>query len=454
MSDVGKLICDGAAAVAGAIRRGDVSCENVVEQCLSRISEKDSEINALMHVDADGAIRRARELDGEETGLRGPLFGVPIVLKDNIDVAAMPATAGIKAYAKNIPGRDAPLVANLRKGGAIILGKTTLHEGALGATNDNPFSGRTHNPLRHGYTPGGSSGGSAAAVAAGFAPLAIGSDTLGSVRVPAAYCGICGLKPTNGALSNVGMAPLADHLDTAGPMAPSIEDLRLAMLSLCQNDTPNAQTSSTSMWPTQNWLAPPRQDLKGVTIAVVTNFDSFDIEDEIVQVYTGMMRHASELGARLVKFDFELFDFGSIRRAGFIHAQKGAVEYHGARMKADPDGFSGNFHRAGEFIEKLEQSRLAKADVTIKTAVDLINKTFSRVNLIALPTTPQTAFDFADRVPDNQADLTALANLHGGPAASLPAGRVSGLPVGVQLMAQRHEDARLLQCASALEASL
>ncbi len=449
MSELKQLVADGAAAVAGAIARREVSCVEVMEQCLGAIDKNEATVNAMMHVDADGARREAKKLDQQSTRYRGPLFGVPVVVKDNIDVAGLPATAGIRSYEKNVPSIDAPVITNLRKGDAIILGKTTLHEGALGATNDNPFSGRTHNPLRPGFTPGGSSGGSAAAVVAGYAPLAIGSDTLGSVRVPSAYCGIAGLKPTNGALSINGMTPLAEHLDTAGPMARCVDDLVLAMRSLCRNDEPSQHDT-----PTQNWIAPLRKDLRDVTIAVVTDFGQFEIDDGVASQYIHAISLATELGARLISFDFGAFDFGKIRRAGFIHAQLGAIKFHGARIASDPDGFSGVFHRAQEFVSAMDETKLADANATIATAVGLIDSAFAQADLIALPTTPQTAFSFDARVPDNQADLTALSNLHGSPALSLPAGVANGLPVGVQLMARRHEDARLLQMASALASSL
>jgi len=453
-TDVHALIRKGAAAVAAAIAKGDVSCREATQACLDTIQSTEDSINAMMHVDAEGALASASALDRQNSQLRSPLFGVPVILKDNIDVAGMPATAGIKAYADRVPTEDSPVAANLRRGGAIILGKATLHEGAMGATNDNPFSGRTHHPLKHEFTPGGSSGGSAAAVLAGYAPLAIGSDTLGSVRVPSAYCGLCGLKPSNGNLSIAGMIPLAPELDTAGPIARTVDDLILAMRALDRTVDDKSRFERT-----RNWGAPVRDNLSGLTVAVVTSFDGFDIDAGIVEHYFKSLGVMVDLGARLVTFDLGKLDLGKIRRAGFIHAQLGAVSYHRSAMKADPDGFSGAFHRAAQFVENLDPEREARANATIDDAVGVIEQTFSSADLIALPTTPQTAFSFDQPVPDNQADLTALANLHGCPAVSIPLAMIDvdtdvQLPAGLQLMTRRFDDARLLQSAGAVERAL
>jgi len=210
---------------------GTCSVVEYIEKTLEEIRVENTELNAFTHIAGQAAIDQAEQLDAQryDTQPIAPLFGVPIAVKDNIDVRGMPTTAGISAYRNRIAFSNAEVVRKLSEAGAIIVGKTNLPEGALGANTDNELFGATDHPSRRGYSVGGSSGGSACAVARRLVPVALGTDTLGSVRIPSAYCGVVGLKPSNGLVSLRGSVPLHTSFDTIGPIASTCEDLRLIL---------------------------------------------------------------------------------------------------------------------------------------------------------------------------------------------------------------------------------
>lgn len=436
---IGKLVAEGVSACRAAIQAGELSATALCETCIDLIANRNGDINAFMQVDAEHALAAARAFD--ESGHQDKLVlgGIPIALKDNIDVAGLPTTAGIRAYENDVATDDAPLVSRLRQAGAVILGKTTLHEGALGATNDNAFSGRTHNPARHDYTPGGSSGGSAAAVAAGMVPLAIGTDTLGSVRVPSAYCGIAGIKPTHGLISNKGVVPLDTTLDSAGPMAPTIDDLELALGAF---DDGAANT--------------PRQtdQTRPVTLGVPVDLDDFDIEATVREGFDAVTESARLNKIYFAPFRLADFDLPRIRRAGFVLAQRGAIDYHRARLDQQPGQFSEVFHRAREFVdERLDTTRLEEARSLIESTRAQLLDLLGQCGAFVLPTTPQCAFAFDSVPPANQADFTALANICGGPSLSFPV-PATDLPVGAQITSLPGSDRKLLALGRTLEQRL
>ena len=226
------------AAITGGYAIGAERPTAVAEAALAQIAARDPVIRAFTHVDAEGA--RAAALASEHRWRAerplSALDGVPVAVKDNIAVAGLPLTAGMEHRRGLFASADAEVVARLRAAGAVIIGMTNMHEAALGSTTDNRFYGRTDNPAAPGHTPGGSSGGTAAAVTAGFVPLGIGTDTLGSVRLPAAYCGVAALKPTPGLLPKAGLIDLSWSLDTIGPIAASIDDLATVMLAIAGPD--------------------------------------------------------------------------------------------------------------------------------------------------------------------------------------------------------------------------
>ena len=233
MLDTGSFP-QGVAALSRELQLGRISAVEATQYYLARIDALDDRLNSFITVAAEQALAQAAIADTRRAnGKRlGPLDGIPIALKDNIDLVDMPTTAGVAARRQHKAPADAAVTANLRDAGVVFLGKTNMHEAALGATTDNPSFGRCHNPHRYNYTPGGSSGGSAAAVTAGLCAAALGTDTLGSVRIPASYCGNFGYKPSDGLVSKRGIVPLSWTLDQVGLLAPRAEDLWLMLMAM------------------------------------------------------------------------------------------------------------------------------------------------------------------------------------------------------------------------------
>ncbi|MEK7861507.1 MAG: amidase, partial [Chloroflexota bacterium] len=233
MSDLASLTLEEAAS---RVRARAVSSEELIRACLERIERFEPQLNALITLTAELALERARAIDRAEPDAAAPLRGVPVILKDLFDTAAVRTTAGSKILADRVPDRDAAAVERLRAAGAVILGKANMHEWAFGVTNQNPHFGPTRNPWDPSRIPGGSSGGSAAALAAGYCYGSLGSDTGGSIRIPASLCGIVGLKPTYGRVSLRGVIPLSWTLDHAGPMARTVRDVAILYAAIAGHD--------------------------------------------------------------------------------------------------------------------------------------------------------------------------------------------------------------------------
>jgi aspartyl-tRNA(Asn)/glutamyl-tRNA(Gln) amidotransferase subunit A len=301
---------------------------------------------------------------GGEPGLR-------LAVKDNIDVGGMPAAGGMEPYRGRIAQRDAPCVARLKAAGYTVVGKTLMDEAAFGALGDNPWFGRCHNPHRHGYTCGGSSAGSAAAVAAGLADVALGTDTLGSVRIPASYCGVVGYLPGRGVIDGTGVMPLMPEYDRVGILAPTVADAaRVACVS-------------------------PRS------------------------------------GARVGRLPATI-DLAALRRAALLLVEIEAARIHAALLD-DPDSkISPPLRAALQFGRDAAPARVEKAQARIAAARRSLEDTFRHCDVIVLPATPGPAFPFDQPPPESQADYTVLANIAGLAAISVPGKTVDGLPVGVQ----------------------
>ncbi|MFN8557839.1 MAG: amidase [Dehalococcoidia bacterium] len=239
---------------AAQVRTGQVSPVDLVRAMLDRIERLDGTLTSFITVTAEAALAEAQRAEAQAAlgGALGPLHGVPIALKDLFDTAGVRTTGGSKILADRVPDADAGVVARLRMAGAIVLGKLNMHEFAFGVTTDNPHFGRCNNPWNVGHTPGGSSGGSGAAVAAALCYASLGSDTGGSIRIPASYCGIVGLKPTYGRVGRGGVLPLAWSLDNAGPMAKTVRDTALLMNVIAGYDDRDPASANT---PVPDYLA-------------------------------------------------------------------------------------------------------------------------------------------------------------------------------------------------------
>ena len=415
-----------------------LSSEDLVSAYLSQIDQHNKKINAVIHVDQTGAARAAFDSDqrrGKKQNF-GALDGIPIVVKDNIDVAGLPTTNGLGQSV--VAERDAHVVTQLKAHGVIILGKANMDEGALSALSDNPHHGRVQNPLADGFTPGGSSGGSAAAVASNFCAAALGTDTLGSVRLPAAYCGLVGLKPSLGAISNLGIRVLGQSLDCTGPITRTVADSKMVMQCLL----PSAPTQTTSLADPVRWSHLSEIDEALLTPAVASAY-----QQALSQIQQWQpMSHIAELPD---------WNPGAARRAALLLIEHEAAERWVFDLSHHRHAFSEPLIKMLEFGRNASTHQLDKARVAVNKASQAVRNALTTIDLIVAPTTPQNAFRFDERSPANQADFTALANFAGCPSISIPCPVPTGvLPVGLQLISRPGTDHWLIEIAGIIENQL
>ena len=355
----------------------------------------------------------------------GRLAGVTVGVKANIAVRGLPWTAGMTLHRDRLADRDAATVAALREAGAAILGTLNMEEAALGAKTDNPFFGATQNPHRIGFTPGGSSGGSGAAVAAGLCDIALGTDTMGSVRIPASYCGVYGFKPAQSAVSQDGLELAEATLDVIGPLARSLDMLELAGRLI--GDFGEAALPGRPV------------SLEGLA-GVECTADVLACFERACAVL--------DMGPAVALEDAP----SRIRYAGFIAT---AQALHAALTDAPADALSPTLTRLIAYGPlRKPDDRAADAAVLARTA-ERLNAIVTHNGPIVLPTVPQPAFDHAEPAPANQADFTCLANVANLPAITLPAGTAAnGMPIGIQLIGPRGAEAGLFALARQLDAHL
>jgi len=409
------------------------SARELIEASLERIAQR-RELNCFISVLADRARADAKDADRRRAQGRslGPLDGVPIAVKDNIDVAGSPATAGMATRRGRVPPQDAFCVAKLRAQGAIIIGKTNLHEAALGATSDNPHYGRCFNPHGSSRTPGGSSGGSAAAVAAGLVPGALGTDTMGSIRIPASYCGAVGLKPTYGLVSNSGVCYVSWRLDHVGPIARSVEDAGLVLDAIASFDTPGAGRHRR--------------------LGVLENYERTAVAPAVREAFERALRVLADLGYRVESAAIPDYDPSQARRSGLLMVEADAAVVHEADLAERPELLSDEVRAMLDYGRRAAPAKLAHAERVVALAAVGARRLLEEFDAIVSPTTPQTAFVFGEPVPDSQGDFTALANFAGCPAISVPMGAdPAGMPIGLQLVAAPWCEPGLLEIARAFE---
>jgi Asp-tRNA(Asn)/Glu-tRNA(Gln) amidotransferase A subunit family amidase len=426
----------GITELARAYRSGVSTPRIAVRTALDRLAAWEPRLNAFSHVASDTAYEDADRL-GEDLRAgrdRGPLHGVPVVIKDLIEVAGMPTEFGSKVLSAQLASRDAELVRRLKAAGAIIIGKTNLLEYAYGVAH--PEIGQTNNPHDPRRTSGGSSGGSAAAVAAGIVPLAIGTDTGGSIRIPAAYCGIVGFKPSTGLVPLDGVFPLSWSLDHGGPLCRTVEDTALAMSVLA--DRPFPLNSITA---------------KGLRIGLIRrHWESREITPGVRQSIDAVAERLRDAGAKVTSFDIsELEGVNAALRAilrpeaSLIHDELLAINPAGYAPQTLAQLYNGRTVLATAYVQALRFRAVMRGR---------IEALFNSVDVFMSPSVPFVA-PFTDPVTEAGEDgemlSSGLANLTGQPAVSLPCGFSEGLPVGVQLMGRLNSDEQLLAVANALE---
>jgi len=440
----------GVAPLAGALERGEITAEDATRASLARIEARDGALRAFIRVMRDEALAAARASDERRRAgaPKGALDGIPIAIKDNIDVAGVPTSGGIRHYRDSIAREDAFVIGRLRDAGAVILGKLNMHEAALGATGDNPWFGRCENPHRAGYTPGGSSSGSGAAVAAGLARAALGTDTLGSVRVPASYCGTAGFKPTYGLVSTRGVMPLSWTLDHVGFLAPRAADLELLFDACAGFDREWAYARRGP-----RFLSPKRAhpgDLHGLRLGKPAL--STALEPDVPSAWKGAIDALAALGATIVEVELAGYDFTRMRREGLLVSEVEGATFHKEALERDPEGFSAELRSMLAFGAKQTAVRAAQARRRLADVRVIARRAFAGIDAMILPTTPQAAFPFSRAVPVDQADLTGFANIVGIPAGCVPFGKSrDGLPLSVQVLAPAFEDRLVLDVLAALE---
>ncbi|MEM8988755.1 MAG: amidase [Pseudomonadota bacterium] len=448
MTGPADIVKAGVIGLVGMFAKGEADPLSACKTYLNRIGAYNDALGAYVHVCADVALK-----DAEASAARwragaplSPLDGVPVAVKANIAVKGAPWHAGIAAYKDRNADLDAECVARLRAGGAVILGVLNMHEGALGATTDNPWFGRCHNPHRTGVTPGGSSGGSGAAVAAGLCAAALGTDTMGSVRIPSAYCGVVGHKPDSALVSTEGVIDLSWTLDHVGPHARSVEDIGVMLTVLSALDDGADYAAEARRF--------AASDLSGVRIGKLSFAGAVKVMPEVAKAFDAAAEVFEAAGADLIDVSLQNYDYGRLRRRGLLISEAEGAVAHSEALERMPDGFSDSFRGYLEWGANKSAKDLAAAYDAVR-GVDLIAATaFSACDVLIAPTAPQTAFAFDAPVPENQADFTAFANFAGLPATAVPAGfSADGLPLSVQVIAPALQDGLALAVAGAYAAA-
>lgn len=439
-----------------AMRRGDLTPVELTRACLARIDEVDSSVNAYVQVYADDALAAAQQAQDEiERGVdRGPLHGIPIAVKDLFDVAGRVTRAGSRSRADAPPASaDAHSVGLLRDGGAVILGKTHTHEFAFGSTTP-----QTGNPWDLDRVPGGSSGGSAAALALDTCLVALGTDTAGSIRMPAALCGVVGLKPTYGLVSKSGIAPLSWSLDHAGPLARYVADAATALQVMAGYDAADVASHHV---PDSNYLARIGRGVDGLTVAVPTNHYPQDLSPSVDAAYEQALAVLEGLGATIVEVKLPLAP--AYMGATFAIMMAEASAYH--RHRLGPLG-----HLYSEDVRRLLEGGLTLPAVDYVDAQrtrGLVQAEWQQIlstaDVVVVPTLPTSAAlrgatsveineSYSESIMNSYVRLSCPANLTGLPALSVPCGAdAQGLPLGLQIIGRAFDEATVIQVGAAFE---
>ncbi|MEQ8695079.1 MAG: amidase [Bauldia litoralis] len=433
-------------ATRRAIASGAISVSELNAQRLSRIEEVNPSLNAFVHVISDEPADRP--IASNASDAPQSLTGVAIAVKDNIDVRNVPTTAGMVEFENRIAPEDAACIEKLREAGAAIAGKTNLPEGGLGPSTSNPLFGRTANPHIPERTTGGSSGGSAAAVAAGLCDGALGTDTLGSVRIPASYCGVVGFKPTYGSISTRGVVPLAWSFDTVGVLAGNVDDAAAIFEALEGYDP----LCASSLAPPDRTAGPAPAARNGqFRIGLVDEIEAAPLEQDVKSAVDDVKTILCNLGHTLDCAPLGT-DLKAVRRAGFLYSEVEAATVH---ADIDLTLLSAEVRSLLDYGQKAPAVELAKADLVIRKARSRMMHLLVDHDFLITPTMPQTAFDDSSRPPSSVGDFTALASIAHLPAVTLPAGTDrQGLPIGIQIIGRPWADRDVLSFARDLESRM
>ena len=469
-----------AAELSAALSEGDVSATEVTRAHLDRIAAVDDRVHAFLHVAADSALEQARDIDARRHNGENlsPLAGVPVAVKDVFATKGLPTTCGSRILEGWHPPYDATIVQRLKRAGAIILGKTNMDEFAMGSSTENSGFGPTCNPWDPSRVPGGSSGGSAAAVAAGQATLGIGTDTGGSIRQPASLCGIVGVKPTYGLVSRYGLIAFASSLDQVGPLTRDARDAATLLEAISGHDPmdstsiPDAPTDFSSRL---------EAGVDGLRVGVVDELFLEGTDPGVLARVREALDRLERLGARLEPCSLPSFEYALSAYYLIAPAEcsSNLARYDGVRWGLRAKD-------AGDVVDMMQRTRQAGFGPEVKRRIMLgtyalsagyydayygqaqkvrtlvlreLEAAFQRFDLLAGPTSPSVAFPIGERVDDPLAMylsdvFTIPVNLAGNAAVSVPAGLADGLPVGLQLIAPALGEATMLRAAWAFEQDL
>jgi len=448
-----------------------ISSSELIEETF-KLTKDLKDLNCFVTMNEDSAKQKAKQIDQGKYKNNSYLTGIPLGQKDLFCTEGLRTTCASKILSNFIPPYSATVVKKLEDSGSITIGKTNMDEFAMGSSNETSFYGNVHNPWKRNYVPGGSSGGSAAAVAAGIVPASTGTDTGGSIRQPAAHCGITGMKPTYGKVSRWGMVAFASSLDQAGPLARSAEDCAIMLNEMSGHDLKD--TTSLDVEHT-DLLRSINNPIKGIKIGIVKEFNLNDLDSKIQERFQDSKKLFEKLGAKFIKISLQnisasvptyysiapaecssnLSRFDGVK---FGHRSKNSKDLNDLYIQSRSEGFGDEVKRRiligtyalstgyyDAYYKKAQQvRRLIKND---------FESAFQTVDLIMTPTSPNTAFEFDSKGAQNPVELyledlfTISSNLAGLPAISIPHGMVDDLPVGLQLIGNFLREDKILNAA-------
>ncbi|MCL6452401.1 MAG: amidase [Alicyclobacillus sp.] len=448
-------------SAAERMRKREISPVELLDQALAQLNARNPELNAVLTVceDAARAAAERAESDMARGAYRGPLHGIPVVVKDLIDTRGVRTTMGSKRFANFVPSQDAAVVERLRAAGAVLVGKAHTHEFAYGPTGDRSYFGPARNPRNPRKMTGGSSSGSAAAVASGMCLAAIGTDTGGSIRIPSAACGVVGLKPTYGRVSKRGVFPLSDALDHVGPITQTVRDNAVLLNALACADPGDPRTFSTD----EDFAGGLDTPLVGTVIGVLGEYFQDALHPDVETAFTRSLKVFEQLGARLEPVSFPHLD--DVLAAQTAIQQSEAYAVHAEWVESAGDDYD------PEVYQRLLDSREARGYAYVlalrsrperTAAVDAL---FDQVDVLVSPTLPIPAPDVGQRevsfggrtyaVRDLLLRFTRPFNYTGNPALSLPIGTCAdGLPVGLQIIGRSKRETDVYRFGHALQQAL
>ena len=441
---------------AAALRAGETSAVELTRLCLARIERLDGLLNAFITVTADQALAEAARADRELAAGRdrGPLHGIPVAIKDLVDTRGVLTTYGSRYYADHVPDEDAAVIKLLHDAGAVSLGKTGLHELAFGTTSVNPFFGAIGNPWRPDHHPGGSSGGSAVAVAAGMAFAAIGTDTGCSIRLPAQCCGIVGHKPTYGLVSKAGVLPLVPSMDHVGPMTRSVRDAALmldAIASKCGNNRVGVSENRIAR-AVRNLIPRMEAPIAGGVVGVPAEYFFKGGDEDVKSIVKEAIGVFEELGARV-----ESVRLPDCREA---YAEANAtfsevVDIHREALADDIEAFSEPIRARFSSMSRYSPADYEKAQRFRVEFTRGMEDVLKRVDVLAMPTATVAAAPIEAQPPEHDKERrknACIFDFTGQPSISVPCGFTGdGLPAGLMICGGRFRDARVLRYAHAFE---